>query len=81
MPEIIFEVHTDEIDGGFTAASIGHSIFTQGDTIEELRIRKMEAVQCHFGDGISGTLPNRIIALPPVPFPNFILENEEQEPN
>ena len=34
--EIIFEVHEDEADGGYVARALGHSIFTQGDDLEEL---------------------------------------------
>ena len=37
MSEIIFEVHEDEVDGGFVATALGHAIATQGDTVEELR--------------------------------------------
>ncbi|MFZ4115395.1 MAG: type II toxin-antitoxin system HicB family antitoxin [Chthoniobacterales bacterium] len=50
MSEIIFEVHPDEIDGGFTAAALGYNIFTQGESLEELRLMVREAVQCHFFD-------------------------------
>lgn len=48
--EIIFEVHEDEVDGGFHAAAVGHDIFTQGDTLAELRDMVRDAVACHFGD-------------------------------
>ncbi len=60
MTEIIFEVHEDEVDGGYTAAALGHAIFTQGDTLEELRVMVRDAVQCHFGDGVPGTMPKVI---------------------
>ena len=60
MREIIFEVREDETDGGFTAAALGHDIFTEGDTLAELRANVREAVQCHFGDGIPGPLPQVI---------------------
>lgn len=46
--EIIFEVREDEVDGGYTARALGHSIFTQGDTTEELRAMVKDAVACHF---------------------------------
>jgi predicted RNase H-like HicB family nuclease len=60
MTEIIFEVREDEVDGGYTAAALGHSIFTQGDTLEELRSMVRDAVQCHFGDGVPGPVPKVI---------------------
>ena len=60
MTEIIFEVLEDEVDGGYTATALGHSIFTQGDTLEELRTMVRDAVQCHFSDGIPGSGPNLI---------------------
>jgi hypothetical protein len=60
MKEIIFEVHEDEIDGGYNAAALGHSIFTQGDSLDELRGNVREAVQCHFGDGMPGEMPQVI---------------------
>lgn len=50
MSEIIFEVCPDEIDGGFIATALGYDIFTQGETVEELRQRVNEAVRCHFFD-------------------------------
>ena len=49
--EIIFEVREDEVDGGFVAQALGHSIFTQADSMEELREMVKDAVRCHFGDG------------------------------
>ena len=50
MTEIIFEVREDEIDGGYTAASLGHDIFTEGDTLEQLRANVKEAVDCYFDE-------------------------------
>jgi predicted RNase H-like HicB family nuclease len=61
MPtEIVFEVREDEADGGFTAAALGHDIFTQADTLPELRANLRDAVQCHFGDGAAGDAPSMI---------------------
>jgi hypothetical protein len=48
--EIIFEVREDEVDGGYTARALGHSIFTEGETLEELRKNVLEATDCHFDD-------------------------------
>lgn len=50
MREIIFQVEADEIDGGFVATALGHSIVTQGETLEELRTMVRDAVRCHFDD-------------------------------
>jgi len=50
MSEIIFEVREDEAEGGYTAAALGHDIFTEAETLEELRHMVREAVACHFFD-------------------------------
>ena len=47
--EIIFEVRDDEV-GGYYARALGHSIFTEGDTWEELRAMVIEATELHFED-------------------------------
>lgn len=60
MTEIIFEVREDETDGGYYAVALGHSITTQGDTLEELREMVRDAVECHFGDGAAGEKPKII---------------------
>ncbi len=62
MNEIIFEVREDEVAGGFVATALGHSIATQGDSVEELREMVRDAVRCHFGDAVPGPMP-RIIRL------------------
>ena len=49
MTEIIFEV-TESDEGGYEARALGHSIFTQGDAVEEIRSNVKEAVDCYFGD-------------------------------
>jgi len=45
-------------EGGYEARAIGHSIFTQADTFEELRKMAQDAVRCHFE---SEPLPNIIL--------------------
>ncbi len=47
VKEIIFIVE-DEPEGGYTANALGHSIFTQGDTWDELKININDAIGCHF---------------------------------
>ncbi|NJP08664.1 MAG: 2-oxoisovalerate dehydrogenase [Leptolyngbyaceae cyanobacterium RU_5_1] len=49
MTEIIFLVEEDP-EGGYVARAIGESIFTQGETLAELREMVRDAVQCHFED-------------------------------
>jgi predicted RNase H-like HicB family nuclease len=45
--ELIFEVHDAE-EGGYCARALGHAIFTQADTWEELRVNALEATLLHF---------------------------------
>lgn len=47
--ELIFEIRDAE-EGGFFARALGHPIFTQGDTWDELRANLVEAVSLHFDD-------------------------------
>lgn len=47
MTEIIFIVE-ESGEGGFEARALGHSIFTEGETIDELKKNIKEAVHCHF---------------------------------
>lgn len=47
MIEIIFVVE-EAPEGGFTASALGESIFTQAESIDELKINVKEAVECHF---------------------------------
>ena len=50
MNEIIFAV-TDAPEGGLTARALGASIFTEADTLPELRQAVRDAVRCHFEEG------------------------------
>ncbi len=50
MEEVIFLVEESE-DGGYLAKGVGVSIYTDADTMEELRIAVKDAVKCHFDDG------------------------------
>ncbi|HEX5226761.1 MAG TPA: 2-oxoisovalerate dehydrogenase [Bryobacteraceae bacterium] len=47
--ELIFEVRDAE-EGGYCARALGHSIFTQAETWEELRANILEATSLHFED-------------------------------
>lgn len=48
--EIIFSVQ-ESAEGGYEARALGHSIFTQADSMDELKRNVREAVQCHFDEG------------------------------
>ena len=50
MKELIFLVG-EEPEGGYTARALGESVFTQAETLEELRRNVRDAVQCHFDEG------------------------------
>jgi len=38
-------------EGGYTARALGESIFTEADTINDLRDEVRDAVKCHFDPG------------------------------
>lgn len=48
--EIIFLVEEAD-EGGYTARAVNESIFTEAETLDELRRNVREAVECHFEDG------------------------------
>lgn len=45
--EIIFAIE-ESPEGGFAARALGYSIYTQADTLDELRRMVQDAVRCHF---------------------------------
>jgi len=45
--EIIFLVE-ESPEGGFEARALGHSVFTDAETFEELKTMVQDAVRCHF---------------------------------
>ena len=47
MKEIIFLIEEDP-DGGYNAEGLGYSIFTEGETEEELKENILDALKCHF---------------------------------
>ena len=49
MTEIIFLVE-EAPEGGLIARAIGESIFTEAETVAELKLNVKEAVECHFGE-------------------------------
>ncbi|MBI4283517.1 MAG: 2-oxoisovalerate dehydrogenase [Chloroflexi bacterium] len=47
--EVIFLVE-EAPEGGYTAHALGEAIFTEGDSLEELREQVVDAVKCHFDE-------------------------------
>lgn len=47
MNEVFFLVE-EAVEGGYVAKAMGESIFTEAETLEELRKEIREAVSCHF---------------------------------
>ncbi len=47
--EIIFLVR-ESPEGGYEAEALGHAIFTEADSLDELKSMIIDAVQCHFGE-------------------------------
>ena len=45
--EIIFLVEEDP-EGGYIAKALGHDIFTEADSLDELKAMVQDAVRCHF---------------------------------
>ena len=49
MEEVIFIVE-ESLEGVFIAKGLGISIYTEAETMEELRVAVKDAVLCHFDD-------------------------------
>ncbi|MBC7320064.1 2-oxoisovalerate dehydrogenase [bacterium] len=47
LKEIIFIVEEDP-EGGYNAKALGYSIFTEGETLEELKEHIKDAIKCYF---------------------------------
>jgi hypothetical protein len=47
--EIIFTVQRSA-EAGYEARALGHSIFTQAETLDALKKNLQDAVRCHFED-------------------------------
>ncbi len=47
MKELIFLIE-EAVEGGYTAKALGEGIFTEGETLEEIKTNIKEAVECHF---------------------------------
>lgn len=49
--EVLFLVQPSP-EGGYEARAAGHAIFTEADTLDELRSQVRDAVACHFEDDL-----------------------------
>jgi hypothetical protein len=47
--EIIFLVE-ESLEEGFEARALGYSIYSQAETLEELKTEVRDAVRCHFDE-------------------------------
>lgn len=45
--EVIFLIEENP-EGGYTAKALDHAIFTEADTLDELKAMVQDAVRCHF---------------------------------
>jgi hypothetical protein len=46
--EIVFSVQESQ-EGGYEAKALGYSIYTQAETLSDLKEALKDAVRCHFG--------------------------------
>lgn len=49
MKELFFLVE-ESIEGGYVAKALGESIYTEANSIEDLKNEIRDAVRCHFED-------------------------------
>ncbi len=47
--EIIFMIE-ESPEGGYTAKALGHSIFTEAESFDELKANIKDAISCHFDE-------------------------------
>ena len=47
--EIVFAIQ-ESPEGGYEARALGHSIYTQAETLDELKRALRDVVRCHFSD-------------------------------
>jgi hypothetical protein len=50
VTELVFLVE-EAPEGGYTARGLGEAVFTEADTLEDLRQAVRDAVRCHFEPG------------------------------
>jgi len=57
MPKEILFLVEESPEGGYEARAPGFSIYTQGDTLDEVKQMAIDAVRCHFDED---EIPNLI---------------------
>jgi hypothetical protein len=55
--EIIFLVE-DSDEGGYEAKALGYSIFTEAESLDDLKKNIKDAVHCHFEDDYADGTPH-----------------------
>src|ERR1035437_2060328 len=50
MGEITFLIEESLEGGGYVAKAVNHSIYTQGNNLDELKLMIGDAVRCHFDE-------------------------------
>ena len=50
MSEVVFLIE-EAAEGGYSTRALGESIFTEVDTLDDLRAQVRDAVRCHFDEG------------------------------
>lgn len=50
MPKEILFIIEESLDGGYEAACPGYSIYTEGETLDEIKRAVADAVRCHFDE-------------------------------
>jgi hypothetical protein len=59
--KVIFLVE-ESLDGGFEAKAMSHSIYSEAETLEELRQAVRDAVRCHFEkENLPRLIPLRVV--------------------
>ena len=56
-PRILQFFIQDAEEGGYTAQAVGFSIYTQGETLDEVVQNIKEATECYFGETEKNTNP------------------------
>lgn len=49
MKEIVFLIE-ESPEGGYEAHALGHSIFTEAESLDEIKEMVRDAVRCHFDE-------------------------------
>jgi len=58
--EIIFLVE-ESLDGGYEAKALSEAIFTEAESIDELKLNIKDAVQCHFEENPPSVITLRFV--------------------